>query len=101
MIPLLAQAVFTAYCSCVLCCGTGAVNKTAAGTRPVQGVTIAGPRSIPLGTKVDVRLPSGWHRFVVEDRTARRFDGRFDIYFESHKAAKVFGRKQLEYRILP
>jgi hypothetical protein len=33
------------------------------------------PRSIPLGTFVEIRGAT----FVCEDRTARKFDGRFDI----------------------
>ena len=82
----------TAYCACTVCCGKNARGITAAGTRPMQGRTVAAPRNVPLGTKV---LIDG-KPFTVEDRTARRFDGRWDIYFERHQDAKNFGVKQLK-----
>ena len=37
--------------------------------------TAACPRSIPFGTFVEIRGAT----YVCEDRTARKFDGRFDI----------------------
>ena len=82
----------TGYCACPKCCGKGAKGITAAGTRPMQGRTVAAPRNVPLGTKV---LIDG-KPFTVEDRTARRFDGRWDIYFERHQDAKNFGKRKLK-----
>ena len=82
----------TGYCACPKCCGKGAKRITAAGTRPMQGRTVAAPRNVPLGTKV---LIDG-KPFTVEDRTARRFDGRWDIYFERHQDAKNFGKRKLK-----
>ena len=84
----------TAYCACQICCGKNAKGITAAGTRPMQGRTVAAPRNVPLGTKV---LIDG-KPFTVEDRTARRFDGRWDIYFERHQDAKNFGKRKLDVR---
>lgn len=78
-------ATITAYCSCSHC--TPGHGITAAGCAPTPGVTIAGPRKFPLGGFV---IWNG-HRFVIQDRTAKKYDGRFDIYFSSHSAAKQFG----------
>ena len=80
----------TAYCACAKCCGKNAKGITAAGTRPVEGRTVAAARSIPLGTRIHIE-GIGWR--VVEDRTARRFDGRVDIYFRSHAEALKFGKQ--------
>ena len=86
----------TAYCACAKCCGKNAKGITAAGTRPIEGRTIAASRNIPLGTRIRIE-GIGWR--VVEDRTARRFDGRVDIYFRSHDEALKFGKQQRIIRI--
>lgn len=78
--------IFSAYCACAVCCGWSN-HPTASGVWPVEGVTIAAPRSIPFGTRV--WTPLGWR--IVQDRTARRYDGRWDIYFRRHADAKRFG----------
>lgn len=83
------NAIITAYCACRICCGPNASGIAANGKAPVQGVTVAGPRALPLGTRVVI----GTNRFVIQDRTARRFDGRWDIYFEHHADAKRFGKQ--------
>lgn len=82
-------AVITAYCACTNCCGPNATGLTAAGRPPVQGITIAGPRAFPLGTKVSIN----GHSYVVQDRTAKRYDGRWDIYFARHQDALNFGKQ--------
>jgi 3D (Asp-Asp-Asp) domain-containing protein len=86
-------AIVTAYCACHLCCGQNAIGLTAAGTKPVQGVTIAAPRSVPFGTMIHVETV-GWRR--VEDRLSKRFDNRFDLYFRRHADAVKFGKQQLK-----
>jgi len=78
----------TAYCACKICCGKSASGITASGTRPVAGRTVAASRSIPLGTRIHIE-GIGWR--TVEDRLARRYDGRVDVYFASHTEAKKFG----------
>ena len=80
-------AVVTAFCSCKICCGPNAKGICANGKAPVPQTTIAASRTIPLGSKV---LLNG-HEYRVDDRLARRYDNRFDIYFASHKDAKQFG----------
>ena len=87
----------TAYCHCAKCCGRA--NQPAAdGRQPVAGLTIAGPRCIPLGTHV---LIEGIGERIVTDRLAPEFDTRFDIYMTTHHAAKQFGIQQLQITILP
>ena len=89
-------ATVTAYCNdgshgCRICCGPNPTGLTAAGTRP-SSVTVAGPRSVPLGTWVEITLPGRAPvRKRVEDRTAKRFDGRWDLFFPDHASAKRFG----------
>ena len=85
------NALVTAYCACATCCGPRATGLTASGVRAKPGV-IAAPRSVPFYTRVQVE---GVGSFVVLDRTARRFDGRWDIYIPSHKNAKKFGIHKL------
>lgn len=89
--PIITNAVVTAYCACKLCCGPSAPNPTASGIMPVQGITIAGPRAFPLGTKV--KISGLTNTFILQDRTAKRFDGRWDIYLKSHDAALRFGKR--------
>ncbi len=92
-------ATVTAYCPCLKCCGVmGGTGTTASGKQAVQGVTVAGPRSLPMGTKV---LISGLGIFTVQDRLAKRYDDRFDVFFTDHNAARQFGRRTLAVRVLP
>lgn len=92
--------VITAYCHCAACCGR-AGNLTAASTKPIPYVTIAAPRKIPFGTRIQIRHPTGWRTYIVQDRTARAHDGVFDIFLPSHEAAREFGRQILPVKICP
>lgn len=88
----------TAYCACNKCCGKWSkTGTTSSGTKPVTGRTAAGPRYIPLGTVVYI---AGVGVRTVEDRTARRFDGRWEIYFNSHQSAKAFGKRELKVYVI-
>lgn len=80
-------AVITAYCSCKLCCGPNAKGITANGRKPVEGITIAASRRLPFNTDV---ILNG-RTYKVQDRLARRYDSRFDIYMSSHQSALNFG----------
>lgn len=84
---LLLNAIVSGFCHCKICCGPHATGLTAAGTRPVEGRTVALPRRFPLGSRVII----DGHTYVGEDRTARRFDGRIDVYCASHEKAKRRG----------
>lgn len=85
------KAWITAYCACVVCCGK-AGGLTASGAKPVPGVTVAAPRGVPFGRWAVIEVPGlGRLRRRVEDRTAKRFDGRWDVFFATHEEAKRFG----------
>lgn len=87
----------TAYCSCYRCCGWWGGNKTASGTKPKQGITVAGPRGLPLGTRVFIE---GIGERVVQDRLSKKYDSRFDLFFASHSEAAKFGKKELKVRVI-
>ena len=87
----------TYYCACKKCCGeysyevTGVMNKTASGTEPVEGRTIAVCRDqIPLGTTVVI----DGHEYVAEDVGGAIKWNRIDIYVESHEKALQLGVKK-------
>lgn len=83
-------AIVTAYCAGKCCCGPSAKGICANGQRPTQGITIAASRTIKFGSLVEV----DGRRYIVQDRLAKRYDSRFDIYFEYHEKAKQFGIKR-------
>lgn len=82
--------VITGYCHCNQCTGGSVI--TAAGTYVQEDLTIAGPSNIPFGTVV---LIDG-KQYEVQDRTAAKYDGRFDIYFPTHQEALNFGKQRKE-----
>ena len=85
----------TAYCNCRSCCGKWADGKTASGTTPEQGRTIAVDRKvIPLGTHV---LIDGVE-YVAEDTGVR--GNHIDVFFDSHREALNFGVKYAEVEIV-
>lgn len=94
----------TAYCTCVKCCGiwsedhpsrqgTGYVQKTATGTIPTAGRTVAvDPSVIPLGSIVMINGVG----YIAED-TGSAVKGKVvDIYFDNHSEAVAFGRQTAE-----
>lgn len=91
-------ATITAYCACVKCCGTSSPGINAAGRAPVQGVSIAGPRRFPLGTRV--KLEGMTNVFIIDDRLAKKYDSRFDLFFNSHSDALRFGKRRLRVTII-
>ena len=82
-------ATITAYCACKLCCGPNAKGINANNTRPIPNHSIAASRKIQLGSKVII----AGHTYTVDDRLARKYDSRFDIFFATHKDALQFGIK--------
>ena len=63
--------------------------------QPVQeGVTIAAPPNIPLGTKL--YIPELHHTYTVTDRGGAIKGNRLDLYVADKKRAMEFGRKELE-----
>lgn len=73
-------AVVTAY--------TYTGQKTASGTWPKEGRTVAGPRTVPFGTVVWI---DGIGERIVEDRTNSRFEGRYDVFMESQADCLEWG----------
>jgi len=67
---------------------------------PAQEGYVACPRRFALGTKVEI----DGDEYICGDRTAERFDGRFDIFMgygsEAYAQAINFGIRTLEYRVL-
>lgn len=57
---------------------------------------VACPRKYPFGTKVNIL----GRDYVCHDRTALRFDSRFDISFDKRiKEAREFGKQKVEVKI--
>jgi 3D (Asp-Asp-Asp) domain-containing protein len=86
---MITNLVVTAYCACSICCGPHPSGLTASGKKPIEGITVAASRQYPFGT----RLMIEGHTYIVQDRLAKRYDDRVDIYFSKHKDAKKFGLK--------
>ena len=92
----------TGYCNegargCRICCGKWAkYNRTASRSRPDASRTCAAPRWVPFGTRVWIE-GVGWR--VVEDRLNRKYEGRWEVFFATHKEAKKFGKRKLEVRL--
>lgn len=77
----------TAYCGCSKCCGG---NKTATGTTPTQGRTIAADTSVlPYGTQVVINGIV----YTVEDCGGGVKGNHIDIFFATHEDAIAFGRQ--------
>ncbi len=67
-------------------------NKTASGTIPTPGRTIAVPKSIPLGTPVFVNGKP----YIAEDTGRLITEGHIDIFMGSQKEAIQFGRQPVK-----
>lgn len=92
------NVIISAYCHCIICCSAG--NKiTANGLKPIEGITVAASRSIPLNTPIYLTINNVFTNrfFIIQDRLAKRYDNRIDIYFVSHRQAKKFGIQKGSY----
>lgn len=85
---IITNMVITAYCACTICCGPRATGLAANGKPPIAGVTVAGPRRYPLGTKINI---AGIGDRVITDRLSKKYDNRIDVFMTNHKDAKEFG----------
>lgn len=90
--------VLTGYCTCARCCGnyspevTGREARTATGTVPTAGRTIAvDPSVIPYGTVVHI---DGMGDYIAEDCGGAVRGNHIDVYFDSHQEALNFGRQR-------
>ena len=93
----------TAFCPCIKCCGVwssehpsrGAdyVQKTASGTIPEEGRTIAADWSVlPEGTEVIIN----GHTYTVEDTGSGVNDKHIDVFFADHQEALEWGVQKHE-----
>ncbi len=94
--------IVTAYCACTICCSKDAIGLTASGRKPVEGITVAASRKIPLGTMINLTVLGSFTNrpFRVDDRLAKRFDKRVDIYMDDHKKALQWGLKKGSFTII-
>lgn len=65
-------------------------GKDSTGKRPIVQRTVACPRRIRLGS----RISGIFGQRVCTDRTAKRFDGRFDLFVGTKKEAIVWGKRK-------
>lgn len=70
-------------------------NKNAAGRYPQVG-DVACPRSVELGTRIKITDKE----YVCTDRTAKKYDGRYDIYMNTRSEAVQWGKQRLNVDIL-
>jgi len=64
--------------------------------QPVPGVTCAASRRFPFGTKVRI----AGHEYIVQDRLAKRYDNRVDIFMADHQAARKAGIRTVRVEFL-
>ncbi len=78
----------THYCPCYYCCGKWAGGRTASGTIPTPGRTIAvDPKVIPLGSEVVIN----GQVFVAEDTGGAIKGNRIDVFVANHATALAKG----------
>ncbi|MGO5095529.1 3D domain-containing protein [Agathobaculum sp. LCP25S3_E8] len=78
----------TFYCPCELCNGVAGA-KTASGTTPTEGRTIAVDSSvIPLGSRVYIE---GYGVFIAEDTGGAIKNNKIDVFVSSHDRAYELG----------
>lgn len=88
----LGDYLLTAYCPCPICCGAYSnmeSPRTASGTTPAAGRTVAAPSDFAFGTKLNI----GGVIFTVEDRGGAINGKHLDIYFNTHAEALAFGMR--------
>ena len=79
--------VVTSYCD----------HGTTASGRQAGPGQCAGPRWVPLGTVVWIE---GYGRAVVTDRTALRFNGRWDVWLPTRAAAMAWGKRTVRVEVV-
>jgi 3D (Asp-Asp-Asp) domain-containing protein len=72
-------------------------NQTATGTWPSRGTIAVDPAIIPLGTRLYVE---GYGEGIAEDTGGAIKGEILDLYMESKNEALLWGRRQVEVRIL-
>lgn len=75
----------------------GTNNITATGKEIKKGMVAVDPKAIPLGTKIEIK---DMGIFIAEDTGGKIKGNRIDIYFDTKKEAKEFGRKGIWVKII-
>ena len=91
----------TAYCACSSCCGKSD-GITATGTRAAAGRTIAvDPKKIPYGSTVIVYYRNKLVGiYIAEDCGGAIKGNKLDIFFDSHRKALKWGRKNCKVYVV-
>lgn len=84
--------IITAYSKRETCPDT--VCITSSGKRASMGL-VACPRVFLYGTRIEIK----GKEYECADHTAKRFDGRIDIFMDSYEKALDFGIQELEVYI--
>ena len=87
--PEVIQAVITAYSKHETCPNEECI--TASGKVATTGF-VACPRAFKLGVRVEIN----GNEYVCEDRTSKKYDGRWDIWHDSYEDALEFGLQKQE-----
>ncbi|MEW6606053.1 MAG: hypothetical protein AB1414_01195 [bacterium] len=87
------KAIVTCYSPYESCSNSGCIMASG---KKVYSSAIACPRKYKFGTKVEI----DGEEFICKDRTARRFDGRFDIFKWDYQEALNCGKKIKIIKIL-
>ena len=92
----LGNVVTSAYCSCLICCGSWSGGPTASGVMPTADHTLAVDAYnpfVPLGTHI---IMNGIEYVVEDTGNFDRYGVQFDIYFDNHTEATSWGHQTLE-----
>jgi len=88
----------TAYCACTKCCGPRAQGLTASGRRISYNggrFVAADTRVLKFNTKLLVPGYAGGQPVEVIDRGGAIKGNKLDVFFDSHEAARKWGRQWL------
>jgi len=75
----------------------GTDNITATGKEVYEGIIAVDPKTIPLGTEVEIK---DLGKFIAGDTGGKIKGNRIDIYFNSKAEAKKFGEKGIWLRMV-
>jgi len=76
-------------------------GKTSSGRRARSGMVAADPRVLPLGTRIRIHGAGSYSGAYTVTDTGRTIKGReIDIFVPSARAARRFGRRQVQVEIL-
>ena len=90
----------TAYCACRICCGRNSDGRTANMHRIRRGdVFVAADKRYRFGTELIVPGYNRDRAVEVMDRGRVIKGNRLDVFFNSHRTARKWGRKYLNVQV--